>query len=195
MNWRIWIRRSHRWGSLLIAAPFLVVLLSGLLLQLKKNWSWIQPPTQRGSVSNAPAIDWATLLNAARSVSETTVKDWADIDRLDVRPERGIVKVQTKDRWEIQIDLGSGEVLQTAYRRSDLIESIHDGSWFHESARLGVFLPSAIVVLGLWVTGLALFFLPIWTKRTNRRRRERDRQRLGVGKMRPTNGAAPIRID
>ena len=48
-----------------------------------------------------------------------------------------------------------------AYRRSDLIESLHDGSWFHDRAKLWVFLPTAAVVLMLWGTGIYLFFLPL----------------------------------
>ncbi len=59
------------------------------------------------------------------------------------------------------MDLATGDVLHSAYRRSDLIESLHDGSWFHDAAKLYVFLPVAVVVFGLWATGIYLFFLPI----------------------------------
>ena len=47
-----------------------------------------------------------------------------------------------------------------AYRRSDVIETIHDGSWFHDNVKLWIFLPTAVVVLGLWITGIYLFILP-----------------------------------
>jgi uncharacterized iron-regulated membrane protein len=49
-----------------------------------------------------------------------------------------------------------------------LIESIHDGSFFHDRAKLRLFLPAALVLVGLWMTGIYLFFLPyfaIWKKR------------------------------
>jgi hypothetical protein len=68
----------------------------------------------------------------------------------------------------VQVDLQTGEVLQVAYRRSDLIESLHDGSWFHDRAKLWVFLPVAVVVLGLWGTGIYLFFLPYAVRRSRR---------------------------
>lgn len=168
MNWRICMRKGHRWGAIVIAAPFLLVLATGLLLQIKKQWSWVQPPTQRGS-AREPTISFAAILQQASSVSQTSITGWQDIDRLDVQPGRGIVKVLTRNRWEVQLDLATGEVLQVAYRRSDLIESLHDGSWFHEGAKLGVFLPVALIVLGLWVSGIYLFFLP-WTVRWRRRR-------------------------
>ncbi len=159
MNLRIWSRKLHRWGAILIALPFLLVIGTGLLLQLKKEWAWVQPPSTRGQ-GKTPVISLDAVLQAARSKPEAEVQGWDDVDRVDVQPSRGVAKVQAKSRWEVQVDLKTGEVLQVAYRRSDLIEALHDGSWFHDNAKLFIFLPSGVVVLGLWVTGIYLFFLP-----------------------------------
>ena len=106
----------------------------------------------------------------AQQVSDAEVDSWQDIDRLDVRPGKGIVKVQCKNRWEIQIDLQTGEVLSSSYRRSDLIESLHDGSFFSSPAKLWIFLPSGILLLGLWITGAYLWWLPIGAKRKKKRK-------------------------
>jgi len=70
-----------------------------------------------------------------------------------------VIKIRSKNRWEIQIDHQTGKVMQVAYRRSDLIESIHDGSFFHDKVKIWVFLPSAIVLLTLWITGVYLFVI------------------------------------
>jgi hypothetical protein len=105
----------------------------------------------------------------AQSVPEANVRGWNSIDLLDVRPGKGIVKVRCKNRWEIQIDSDAGTVLQVAYRRSDLIESIHDGSFFHGSFKLWVFLPSAILLAVLSGTGLYLFLLPYLAKLKRKR--------------------------
>ena len=137
-------RKLHRIGALISALPLLVILISGLLLQLKKQVDWIQPPTQRGS-SEAPGLDFEGILELTRAVPEAQVQDWADIDRLDVRPERGIVKVRCKNRWEVQFDSASGEILSSTYRRSDLIESFHDGSWFGDGVKLYLFLPVGVI--------------------------------------------------
>ena len=80
-------------------------------------------------------------------------------------PGRGIVKVQACNRTEVQVDLQTAEVLQVAYRRSDLIESLHDGSFFHDRVKLWIFLPVALLLLGLWVTGVYLFVLPYLARR------------------------------
>jgi len=172
INWRIWMRKSHRWGAIVIALPFLVVIVSGLLLQLKKDWAWVQPPSARGRGA-APTVTLEAILDAARSAPESGVQGWDDVDRLDVQPGRGIVKVQAHSRWEVQIDLQTAAVLQVAYRRSDIIEALHDGSWFHDRVKLWVFLPTACVVFGLWLTGVYLFFLPYAVRWSRRRARAR----------------------
>ena len=152
-------RLIHRWGSIIIALPLLVVLLSGILLQLKKESAWIQPTTQSGS-GQQPSLSFDEILTATQEVHAAEVSSWDDIDRIDVRPGKGMLKVRCKNHWEVQLDASTGEVLQVAYRRSDLIESIHDGSFFGDPAKLWVFLPSAIVMVVLWGTGIYLFFLP-----------------------------------
>jgi hypothetical protein len=154
----------------LVALPFIVVLTSGVLLQLKKQIDWIQPPTQKGTPAS-PSISFSHVLETAMTIPEAAIHGWEDIDRVDVRPKHGVLKVRAKSRWEIQIDAHSGEVLQVAYRRSDLIESIHDGSFFLSGAKLWLFLPTALVLIGLWGTGLYLFAVPHLVKRERRRRR------------------------
>ncbi|HRQ78112.1 MAG TPA: PepSY-associated TM helix domain-containing protein [Gemmatimonadaceae bacterium] len=168
MKLSILSRRLHRWGAVAVGLPFLLVIVSGLLLQVKKQLPWVQPVEQRTDVP-VPGLAWETILAAARSVPQAAVTDWEDIDRLDVRPSKGIVKVITNTRWELQLALADGAVLQTAYRRSDLIEQLHDGSFFGDPAKLWIFLPSGIVVFALWLTGLYLFVLPTLTKRKRER--------------------------
>jgi len=152
-------RKVHRLGAILVALPVLVIFGSGIFLQLKKDWTWVQPATLRGAATR-PTISFDRVLEAARSVEHAAIASWDDIDRIDVRPDRGILKVHARNSWEVQVDTHTGEVLQVAYRRSDLIEDIHDGSFLHPNVKHWVFLPAAIVLLGLWGTGVYLWFLP-----------------------------------
>ena len=151
----------------MVSIPFLIVIITGLLLQLKKEVEWIQPVTEEVAIDTL-SIKFSDILSISQGVFEAQIKDWSDIDRLDVRPEKGIVKVRAKNRWEIQIDLERGTVLKTAYRRSDIIEQLHDGSWFHEVVKSWIFFPSGIVVLILWLSGMYLFFVPILAKRSRK---------------------------
>lgn len=122
-----------------------------------------------------------SVLAIAKSIPELDVSNWLDIDRLDVRPDDGFIKIRGTNGWEAQIDSHTGEILQVAQRRTDVIEAIHDGSWFHNKAKLWIFLPSAGVVTILWLTGIYLFFYPYWAKRHNRqklaKRKKRRRKR------------------
>ena len=161
-------RLLHRWGSITTALPIAIIIVTGIILQLKKDVAWIQPSTQSGS-SQELSISFDTILNTAKTVPQAEISSWDDIDRLDVRPAKGMLKVRGKNRWEVQIDTKTGNVIQVAYRRSDLIESIHDGSFFHDTFKLWLFLPAGLILFGLWVTGIYLFLLPHMNKRKRRR--------------------------
>jgi hypothetical protein len=157
-------RLTHRWGSIIALLPITIIIVSGIMLQLKKVSPYIQPPTQRGA-GTEPAIGFERILEVARSIPEAGVETWEDVDRLDVRPGKGVVKVRCKNRYEVQIDTETAEILQVAFRRSDLIESIHDGTFFHDHFKLWVFLPAGVVLAMLVITGLYLFLLPYLARR------------------------------
>lgn len=167
MNIKFLTRKVHYWASAVVAVPLLVIIASGLLLQVKKNVAWVQPRERQGAPA-APTLALPQILEICRQVPGSGIAGWADITRVEVRPAKGLVKVVSMAGMEIQIDGASGEVLQVATRRSDLIESIHDGSWFHPAAKLRLFLPAGVVLLGLLLTGLYLFVLPFWARRRRR---------------------------
>lgn len=173
------LRRIHYWGTLLIALPLLVVISTGVLLQIKKQWVWVQPAEQKGAAklseikidasnpqAGMPVMDFATLLQRLQECQSVEIKSWDDVQRIDIRPSKGIAKFSVRGGWEVQLDLSDGRILQEAIRRSDWIESMHDGSFFGgDWAKLGVFLPAALVLLVMWGTGLWLFLLPFLVKR------------------------------
>ncbi len=68
----------------------------------------------------------------------------------------------------------TGEILQVAVRRSDLIESIHTGSFFNTHVKLWVFFPTGLILVVIVISGLYLFLLPQFNHRAN-----------GNGKMKP----------
>lgn len=172
-SWNWLTRKLHRWGAIITAIPLLIVILSGLLLQVKKQSEWVQPPSQKGSVTEGEfAVTLQSLLAVARSVPEAEVHSWDDINRIDVRPNKGIAKIQCENRWELQVDLTTKQVLSSTYRRSDLIESFHDGSFFSDSAKLWVFLPNGLILLALWVTGMWLWYIPIASRRKKKLKKQ-----------------------
>jgi uncharacterized iron-regulated membrane protein len=165
-------RKVHHWASFIVAVPLLVMIVSGLFLQMKKQWTYVQPAEQRGT-GKAPVIGLDAILASVQTVPELGVRGWDDVNRLDVRPGKGVVKVWLNSGWEAQVDLGTGRVLQTAYRRSDLIESIHDGSYFAgDWTKLGLFLPAGLTMLLLWVSGMWMVWVPFIAKRQRSEKRK-----------------------
>jgi uncharacterized iron-regulated membrane protein len=170
------IRDIHHWGSPILMLPLGVIIIAGLFLMLKKDVDWIQPPTQRSAIAveGAPTTTLAELYEAAAAIPELEITSWDQFDRIDVRSDRGVVKFIAPNRWEAQIDMITLEVLSLDYRRSDLIEQIHDGSFFADWVKTFIFLPVGVVLLILWLTGIWMFFEP-YVKRYQRKRRREAR--------------------
>ncbi len=161
INLKRLLRQVHYWLSLAVFLPAGIMFFAGIFLMLKKDIAWIQPPTYKGAVvAEMPSISFEDMLATSRLQSEAQITDWTDIDRIDLRPGKSVAKVRAKSGWEIQIDTGTGDVLNVAYRRSDLIESIHDGSFFSGWVKRYVFLPVGILLIIMWGTGIYLFLLP-----------------------------------
>ncbi|MFT7683789.1 MAG: putative iron-regulated membrane protein [Moritella dasanensis] len=171
VNWKRVSRKTHYWGAAIIALPIIVVLISGLLLQVKKEVTWVQPASMKGE-SKIPQLSFQQILDIASTVPEAEIQSWKNVSRMDVRPSKGIVKVRAKNKVEVQIDNATGKILQVEYRRSDLIESLHDGSFFHEHAKLWLFLPASVILLMLWITGIYMFLMPYILRRQNRKKTE-----------------------
>ena len=70
-------RKIHHWGSIIIAVPLAIVLVTGALLLLKKDVDWIQPPTVKGEQKGV-SIDFDRILDVARTGPEAGIETWSD---------------------------------------------------------------------------------------------------------------------
>lgn len=163
-------RNIHKWASIILVIPLLVILVTGILLLVKKEFSLIQPPTAV-SENRVPSVTFEQILTAAKSVEQAQISSWQDINRLDVRPGKGITKIRSHNSIEIQIDNQSGEVLHVAKRNSEIIEAIHDGTFFEKNANIWLMLPISFILLAISLTGVVLFFVPYFKKKKNKSRR------------------------
>ena len=165
------LRKIHYWGSFSIALPLIIMIGAGLLLMVKKEINWIQPPSQKGIDRQlVPMASVQDLFEAALTVDIANFTRWEELQRADLKPGKGIIKFVSKSNWEVQVDTHTAEVLSIARRRSDVIESIHDGSFFADWVKLWVFLPAGVGLLVLWISGVYLFALTEYKKRKKRRR-------------------------
>jgi uncharacterized iron-regulated membrane protein len=151
-------RSIHRYVGVVLAIFFLLIALTGLMLGWKKDVVWLQPKTNQG-ISNS-LEGWKSFDEIARAAVSAvdTIGISSLIDRMDVRPEKGIVKVLFKEGyWEAQVDGKSGAVLSVAKRNADWIEHIHDGSIVSDFFKL---VYTNIVAIGLFI--LAISGLWLW---------------------------------
>ena len=157
----------HKWLGIVLCLILINISVTGLLLLEKKKVEWIQPGTRKGQAGTP--VDFVTIQAALDAVLDCNHPDFATldaIDRIDVRPDKRVYKVQSKTHYaEIQIDAVTGEVLNIASRRSDMLEQLHDGSIFGEWMH-GMVMPIVSVAnIVLALTGIYLWLGPKLRKR------------------------------
>lgn len=126
-------RKLHSQTAIVLMLAFFVMATTGILLGWKKNaGSLLLAPTQTGTSANLD--EWLTigqLTEAATAYMRDSIpgNKSAEVDRIDVRPSKGIVKFTFNDHYTgLQVDGATGSILLVEQRRSDLIEHIHDGT-------------------------------------------------------------------
>jgi uncharacterized iron-regulated membrane protein len=170
-------RRIHKWISIAFVFFLLVIGITAILLAWKKEWGLI-PKTQTTKVeSPSNWIPLEKMMEIGQSFVRDSLQKSDLIDRLDVRPDKGIAKIIFKRHFtEIQVDGYSGEILSVSQRNSDLIEKIHDGSILDfllvsdsEISKITYSTLTSIVLLVLCFTGFFLWYLPKAIKKLKRR--------------------------
>ncbi len=126
-------RSVHRTTGALLFLFFFVVACTGLLLGWKKDTGgFILAKTYQGS--SADLREWLPIhvlhQKAVAVMREAVSPDLSlELDRIDVRPDKGVVKfVFVEHYWGVQLDGATGEVLHIERRRADFVENVHDGS-------------------------------------------------------------------
>ena len=175
------LRLAHKWAAIAVCVPLLIVIATGIFLQVRKPVNWIQPNSERGSETFQPRLTQDQILEAVRGVPRMEVDGWDDLMVTDYRPRKGIIKVRTPGELETQIDAATGAVLKTGQRWNDIVMKIHDGSAF--GGRLWLFLPAGIGALFLTVSGLYLGFVAS-ARRWRRYRSKQRRANQSVGMVR-----------
>ncbi len=162
------LRKCHRWVSILIALPFLVTVVTGILLASRGFNTWVQPsyPPMASSLK----INFDDILASAMTVPEAGISSWKDVSQIDIRPSTGNIRVRSKNLMEVQIDGGTGKVVGSSIRRVSWLVSLHEGAEFGPWVRYGIFFPSAISVFFLLISGVAIFFQPMVVRRKTQKK-------------------------
>jgi PepSY-associated TM region len=121
-------RKIHRWIALPLFVFMMLVGITGLLLGWKKQTELL-PKTESSKIEKGTYIKLDSIENIAKSYAKIQLKLSDEIDRIDIRPKKGVAKIVFSEHFtELQIDTKSGKILAVNTRKSDFIEKIHDGS-------------------------------------------------------------------
>jgi uncharacterized iron-regulated membrane protein len=157
-------RSGHKIIGLVIAFLVFISAVTGVLLAFKKEADILQPPTQEGA--SRDLSEWKPLYELASIASKAFYDEFPEqegnaVDRMDVQPSKGIVKVLFgKGWWEVQVDGATGEVKSIARRHADWIEQLHDGSIVSQGFKLVAMNVLGIGLLAMLATGGWLWYGP-----------------------------------
>jgi uncharacterized iron-regulated membrane protein len=157
---------AHKWTGVVLAVVFLNFAATGFLLLMKQRFDWVQPPTRRGAEGAlAQVIPMERVLGIALARGIEGLASPDDVDRVDFRPDRRVFKVVSKGYDEVQVDAITGAVLSEDWRPSDLLEDLHDGSFFAAAAHAWLMPLAAVGLFFLVGSGLYLVIAPAVRRR------------------------------
>lgn len=169
-------RKVHRMTGATLFIFFFFIASTGLLLGWKKNSGDILgSKTYVGTTTELK--EWLPL-SQLQSNAETYLKNTVptalepQLDRIDIRQDKGVAKFIYNDYYGVQIDGATGELLQVDRRRADFIENMHDASLLDNYLNTGGYIKlvyttvMSLALLIFTVTGFWLWYGPKRMKKT-----------------------------
>jgi hypothetical protein len=105
MRFNLLARKTHHWLAFAVALPVLVIIGTGLLLQVKKQWTWVQPAEQSGTPPGTGRLE----IPASARRGKDRPSGWADAHRVDVASD---AVSHLEERLRVQVDLGNGSAAE-----------------------------------------------------------------------------------
>ena len=161
----------HLWLGVISTVALIAISITGILLNHKRGLGLMpdvaHEPT--GEFVNAVSVErWAAAALAAAPPesrpgwSPGDSVDIALIDRMDVRPRDGYVKVRLRDKasMEMTVDINSGQVVHTGRRGDVFLEKLHTGEIFGGQPFVILSDIAAMALVLTLITGYWLWLVP-----------------------------------
>jgi uncharacterized iron-regulated membrane protein len=155
---------SHLWFGVIFTAALIVISVTGILLNHKRGLGLMPDVPHEPSADFAvslPLDSLAAIALRAVPMPNGGAPTLRDIDRMDVRPRDGFVKVRMRDAasTEVTVDIATGRVLHIGPRGDVFLEKLHSGEAF---GGRGVLLgdAAAVVIVITIITGYWLWITP-----------------------------------
>ncbi|MEX2178306.1 MAG: PepSY-associated TM helix domain-containing protein [Gemmatimonadaceae bacterium] len=155
---------THLWVGIVITIALTVICVTGILLNHKRGLGLMPEVDRDSSAPFTSALPLAELARLAMAAVPSAEGDdpAVRVDRMDVRPRDGLIKVRLRDAasTEVTLDLSSGRVLHVGRRGDVFLEKLHSGEIF---GRRWVLLSDAAAV-GLLITLITGYWLWLFPK-------------------------------
>jgi hypothetical protein len=150
-----WMFHTHLWLGILLTGITIILAVTGILLNHKRALGLMPDVPHQPSGEFAGALPMAELVTLAEAAAPAAAA--AGVDRLDVRPRSGIIKVRFRDDvvTEVTLDVNNGRLLHIGERNDVFLEKLHSGEIFGDNwVLLSDFAAAGILVLiisGYWL--------------------------------------------
>ena len=166
----------HLWLGVLSTIALIGISITGILLNHKRGLGLMPdvPHAPTGEFTAAIPLErmaYAALVAAPREAKG----DWKEgdpvdiglIDRMDVRPRNGFVKVRLRDKasMEMTVDINTGTVIHTGRRGDVFLEKLHSGEIFGGVSFVILSDIAAIALVLTLITGYWLWLVPKLSRR------------------------------
>jgi uncharacterized iron-regulated membrane protein len=147
---------THLWLGVVATGILLLISITGVLLNHKRALGLMPDVRHQASGAFDDALPLASLAAAAaRAVSAEVAA--GGVDRMDVRPSDGLIKVRFGDGrvTEVTLDIATGDVLHVGERNDVFLEKLHSGEIFGDPWILlsdaGALLLVVVLASGYWL--------------------------------------------
>lgn len=153
---------THLWLGVTATVLVVIISITGILLNHKRPLGLMPDVSHQATAPFDRALPLADLARRASAAVDPSVAD-AGVDRMDVRPSDGLVKVRFEDRrvMEVTLDLSTGAVLDVGERNDVFLEKLHSGEIFGD----GWILLSDIAAIGLVLLLTSGFWIWLYPRR------------------------------
>jgi hypothetical protein len=152
---------THLWLGVLFTAALLVISATGIMLNHKRGLGLMPDVEHEPTAPFAGALPLDSLASTALVAVGRAPGTLREIDRMDVRPRNGFVKVRMRDAssTEVTVDVATGRVLHIGPRGDAFLEKLHSGEAFGD--RWVLLSDAAAIALVLTIiTGYWLWLFP-----------------------------------
>jgi len=159
---------AHLWLGVIFTVALLVIAVTGILLNHKRGLGLMPDVEHESSRPFTEALPLARLAAIAlEEVGGAADGDAAshaarEVDRMDVRPRDGLVKVRLRDAssTEVTVDLATGQVLHVGARGDVFLEKLHSGEIFGGQRWVLLSDAAAVALVITLVSGYWLWLAP-----------------------------------